>query len=303
MVNFNDPSVIETDFVIYIKLVHLAGGLYMWEYFTTLDYEWSYITGKRPYRRTIWLYAIGRLLSVVTTVLILLAVNVKSPINCQAWQTFNLFLSYLAFACASGLFMLRVIAIWLWARPIVVLSVALSLVNLAISLYGVIETRMTWVPGLGCTPIGNDWLAPARVSVNAVFATDVILCILQFIGLLRFGRTRTHGIWQLLYKQGLIWLVAATMVECLAAVFVNINLNGPLSLMFELPSLYAMQICTARFYRVLMDFNEHPDGTCPLEFPPDFLSRREMTTVDIEVARDIASRRPSYPTPQVARSS
>ena len=32
-----------------------------WEYFTTLDYEWSVIRGRRPYRRTIWVRRYMRL--------------------------------------------------------------------------------------------------------------------------------------------------------------------------------------------------------------------------------------------------
>ena len=38
--------------------------LHSWEYFTTLDYEWSIIRGRRPYRRTIWVCEYMRLTSV-----------------------------------------------------------------------------------------------------------------------------------------------------------------------------------------------------------------------------------------------
>jgi hypothetical protein len=53
-----------------VKLCHALGSLYLsvpvllpsresnlpssWEFFTTLDYEWSVFRGHRPYRWTIW---------------------------------------------------------------------------------------------------------------------------------------------------------------------------------------------------------------------------------------------------------
>jgi hypothetical protein len=66
------------------KLYHVVGGLYMWvglvatlfdsklrgststpswEFFTTLDYEWSVIRGRRPYWWTIWVCLTGAPLS------------------------------------------------------------------------------------------------------------------------------------------------------------------------------------------------------------------------------------------------
>jgi hypothetical protein len=40
-----------------------------------------------------------------------------------------------------------------------------------------------------------------RSQVNAIFASDCSLLLIQLIGLLRIGRTRPSGVWHLLYKQ------------------------------------------------------------------------------------------------------
>jgi len=55
MVNFRDPNVILKDGWALVKLCHAIDSLYLWEFFTSLDYEWSVIRGRRPYRWTIWL--------------------------------------------------------------------------------------------------------------------------------------------------------------------------------------------------------------------------------------------------------
>ncbi|KAH9984308.1 hypothetical protein BJV77DRAFT_199900 [Russula vinacea] len=52
MVNFHDPATIAQDYVGVLKLWHFVDGLFIWEFVTTLDYEWEVIRGKRPYRWT-----------------------------------------------------------------------------------------------------------------------------------------------------------------------------------------------------------------------------------------------------------
>lgn len=37
-----------------VMLWHVMGGIYFWEFFTTLDYEWKVIRGRLPQRYSIW---------------------------------------------------------------------------------------------------------------------------------------------------------------------------------------------------------------------------------------------------------
>jgi len=61
MVDFKNSIVISKDFVAVVKLWHAVGGLYIWEFLTVLDYEWSVIRGSHSYRWTIWLHSFTRL--------------------------------------------------------------------------------------------------------------------------------------------------------------------------------------------------------------------------------------------------
>jgi len=90
MVNFNDPVVISRDFFAAVKLWHTAYGLYIWEFFTTLNYEWSVIRGRRPYRWTIWLYSLTRVATLVSAINVMIGFDTARPINCQLWVTFSL---------------------------------------------------------------------------------------------------------------------------------------------------------------------------------------------------------------------
>lgn len=64
-----------------------------------------------------------------------------------------------------------------------------------------VQQRSVWVPGVGCVFTGTRTLFVGRSQVNAIFASDCALLFMQLIGLLRIGRTRPSGVWQLLYKQ------------------------------------------------------------------------------------------------------
>ncbi|KAH9031889.1 hypothetical protein EDB85DRAFT_1300571 [Lactarius pseudohatsudake] len=56
---------------------------FSWDFFTTLDFEWDYITGRRKFRWTLLLYSLSRLGALGTTICNLVGYNVTHQINCQ----------------------------------------------------------------------------------------------------------------------------------------------------------------------------------------------------------------------------
>jgi len=90
MVDFHNPTVISLDAWALTKLCHAMGGLYLWEFFVNLDYEWSVIRGRRPYRWTIWVYSFTRVATLVTIILNLGGLDITAKINCQLWVKFEL---------------------------------------------------------------------------------------------------------------------------------------------------------------------------------------------------------------------
>ncbi|KAF8498244.1 hypothetical protein F5888DRAFT_1693928 [Russula emetica] len=84
---------------------------------------------------------------------------------------------------------------------------------------------------------------------------DVVLLLIMLVGLLRlhFGAGDAFGLERVLWKQGLIWLSLAIVFEIPATVFISLDLNEPMSYIFEIPSVIAMTIAATRMYRSLMD--------------------------------------------------
>jgi hypothetical protein len=63
------------------------------------------------------------------------------------------------------------------------------------------QQRAVWVPGVGCVFKGTNTYFVGLSAVNSIFASDCSLLFMQLVGLLRIGRTRSSGVWQVLYKQ------------------------------------------------------------------------------------------------------
>ncbi|KAI0061204.1 hypothetical protein BV25DRAFT_1827081 [Artomyces pyxidatus] len=255
MVNFQDPAIVQADFLAFVKFLHVVDGIYIWEFFTSLDYEWSVITGKRPYRWTIWIYSLTRITSLMAVVVDLIGFNVTAEINCEAWLVFLLIFAYVAWACASLLMVLRVSAIWNRNWVVMALSAGVWLTNVGFLLHGIATAKAVWVPAAGSCSVLRT--ADSRDNIVVTLGSDITLLVIMLLGLLnaRQGGSGSFGIWRMLFKQGLMWLALATVAEVPPAVFILLNLNDAWNLMFQTPTFIVMSIAATRMYRELTDFN------------------------------------------------
>ncbi|KAI0052076.1 hypothetical protein FA95DRAFT_51326 [Auriscalpium vulgare] len=100
MVDWDDPQTIKAQGFACVKLIHVLAGLYLcvicipqilgsWEYVSNIHYEWEFITRKRPYRWTIWLYSGTRFCVLMNIILGLVAFNPLRPMNCELWLLFD----------------------------------------------------------------------------------------------------------------------------------------------------------------------------------------------------------------------
>jgi len=77
----------------------------------------------------------------------------------------------------------------------------------------------------------------------------------MLIGVLRWKEARQKGgVWWVLYTQGLAWVAVITLAEIPPLVFVFLNLNVPMDLMFLTPGLIIMSFGASRMYRGLADY-------------------------------------------------
>jgi len=254
MVNFHDPAVIAQDFAVLTKLWHTMAGLYIWEFVTTLEYEWDIIRGRLSYQWTIWIYSLTRVSALSGVILGLIILNNTGPINCQAAISFMSVFSFLTLSASTLLIALRVIAIWNKNRVAVAMSIGAWAINAGLSIQGVARLRSRWSPEqLACIPSNTD---STLLTFISILVADLTLLLVMLVGLFRLRRHRssTVGFVEHLWRQGVIWLLLATVAEVPPVVFIVLNLNAPLNIIFQETALLMMAIAGTRMYRSLVDF-------------------------------------------------
>jgi len=257
MIDFRDPAVIMLNLLDLEKLNHTVNGLYIWEFFTSLYYEWRVIRGHQPYRWTIWIYSLTRIATLITVILNMIAMDVVSQPNCQALATFGFIFAYFSFACSSLLIVLRIIAIWNRNKVVLVLVIIVWGTDVSLLVLGIMKIRSVWDPARDTCGLPD--VKSNIVTIISMFIIDIFLLLVMLAGLFRVGRRGT-GVFslghlgRLLWKQGVIWLSIAVVAEIPPLVFVCLDLNDVFNMMFVMPSLITMSIAATRIYRSLADF-------------------------------------------------
>ncbi|KAI0062776.1 hypothetical protein BV25DRAFT_1825314 [Artomyces pyxidatus] len=253
MVNWNDPVLLLRNYQTFDKLTHVAGGIYIWEFVTHLDFDWHVLTGARKYRWTYLLYSGCRLSALFAVVTVFTGFDAQYRIKCQAWVVFTFILTYLAFVFASVLIVLRIMAIWECRRLVVIVAWVTWLANTAFYIHSVITARSTWFPEAGFCVILHS--IRSRINIIATLVADLVLVTLMLFGLLRWQHAgQFRGVCRFLYNQGLIWIVVVTLAEVPSTVMIVMDLDDPWNLMFQVPELITMAIGATRIYRGLADY-------------------------------------------------
>lgn len=251
-----DPAVLAQDYSAVAKFWHAVAGVYFWEIITTLDYEWGVIRRHRPYRWPIWIYSTTRIATVISLAIILYEVDVSesTPYDCEVKAILQFSFGYLSIATSSLLIVLRIFVIWNTKKIIVAIATGVLGINVIFLIQGIVRIRAVWHPLMTICSVVNRHIPELNIFVT--LATDIILLLIMSLGLLRLGfheRSGVSGLGHLLWKQGLIWFLVATIAEALPAVFIALNLSDPFHYMFLPPSMVTLSIAATRIHRVLVD--------------------------------------------------
>ncbi|KAI9456848.1 hypothetical protein BJY52DRAFT_1417004 [Lactarius psammicola] len=283
MVNWQDPILILRDALALIKLLHAAAGLYIWETVFTAGFELSILRGKRPYRWTIWLYLGTRYTCLLMFIVFFINNDGGGQVSCQPLIIADFALAYACWAFASLIIVLRVqvltvqhgdtkvlnvarFRIAIWNRNTIVSAIVLSMWLAGLG----IEATYDSVVGACIVLKTHSGLASAATSM----AVDTMLLVAMLIGLLRHAHRSSTGIWNLLYKQCIIWMILAAIAEIPPVVFLILNLNDVWNEMFPVIGITILSICATRMYRSL---SKHGSLTEYSSDPPQFSARLPLS--------------------------
>ncbi|KAH9016125.1 hypothetical protein EDB85DRAFT_2295349, partial [Lactarius pseudohatsudake] len=269
MVKWDDPILVLRDYFVLTKLFHALASLYIWETVFSAGFELDVLRRKRPYKWTIWLY-LGTRYTLVLVFIIFYIDDDAGRVSCKPLITANFTLSYISWGFASLIIVLRVQVIYstagdpkvlnvarfriaIWGRNIVVSSIALTmwLAGLGVHIRSITLIEVTYNSVLGACIVLKTHSGLA--SVTAIFVVDTTLLVFMLIGLLRHTHASgsSTGIWYLLYKQCIIWMILAAIAEIPSLAFLVLDLNDPWNDMFPAVGVTILSICAARMYRSL----------------------------------------------------
>ncbi|KAF8996791.1 hypothetical protein BDQ17DRAFT_1429464 [Cyathus striatus] len=250
MVDWKDPTNVSLQSFGLVKLVHFSAGVFVWEYFSTIYYEFQIYTGRRNFTWISMVYVACRLSMFAAIITLLVGFDLVGEYYCDAWIKCVLVFSYLGFIFATGLLVLRTNGLWNRSLPIVFITVPAYMINIGFLLHGIKIAKARWNPELqSCEALDT---VRNRTNVTVTFGTDFVLLTLMAMGVYRMkipGR-----LWRMLCRQSIIWILAGTLGQLPAVVLLSLNLNDSMNLMFQTPALVVMTICASRMYRDLNEF-------------------------------------------------
>jgi len=247
--------------------------------------------------------------ALLTVILDMVHLDVTRYFDCQTEVIFLVFFASLSIASASFLVVLRIIAVWEKNRFVVGGSLVVWATNVAFLIHASAKLRSVFSPQLGnCISlnIGSD-----TTYLIAMLVTDTILLLTVLVGLLRLRRNGggRFGLGQLLWTQGVIWLLFSLASEIPPVVLISLNLNEAIDAMFQLPLLVVLTITATRMHRTLVDYalrssetrngQRKTDGNAASkdEQNPTVSARFEQRGVRVHTVYE------EYPTPQMGPHS
>ncbi|CAA7270205.1 unnamed protein product [Cyclocybe aegerita] len=259
MPDWKDPAQVAKDAVAFSKLMHALFGLYAYEWFLSLDFDWDFLVGKKRFRWPMIFYFANRYLLLVALIGIAIALDTTTEVDCQALYTFNQLAGDAAVGLASINLSIRTMAIWSQNRYIIGFLVLIMMGHWSLILQG-IQLRAIWIPDVGCSITQTNNTILAAIFIYSM-CFDLIVLLLNTYKLMGvatkvsprdlMGSSRlTH----MIFADGLIYFIIAFLANLVATIFMLLNLNQIMSVIFNVPAAVLSTIVACRCVRRLTNF-------------------------------------------------
>ncbi|KAF8843884.1 hypothetical protein BDN67DRAFT_896047 [Paxillus ammoniavirescens] len=250
MVDWQSPTEVQADSIAFNNFMHALLGIYIWEFFTSLDFDWQFISGKKKFKWPLIFYFAGRYCLLVALIGIAIALNVRDEVNCQALYTFNQVFGNASIGLASINLSLRTMAVWSQNRYIVGFLIIVILGHWSFLLHGIL-LEAAWIDNTCVITYTNNQILAISFIYSMVFDFTVLSLTGWKLAFPASGRSRLI---KLVFGDGLIYFVIAFLSNLLATIFMLLNLNAVMSIIANVPAAIASTIVACRAVRRLTNF-------------------------------------------------
>ncbi|KAI1794437.1 hypothetical protein LXA43DRAFT_883692 [Ganoderma leucocontextum] len=255
MVDWKSSQEVAKDSASFDRFMHTLLGLYLWEFVTSLPFDWQYLIGKRKFKWPLIFYFAGRYFLLFALIGMYVLTNVwLLPVNCQALYTYNQIFGNATIGLASINLSLRTMAVWSQAWYIVFPLVCVILGHWSLLLHGVL-LKAAWVADQGCaiTQTSNTILAATFIYTMCFDFTVLTLTAVK-LGVVNPARRDRSKIVKLIFDDGLIYFMVAFGANVIATTFMLVNLNAVMSIIANVPAAVASTIVACRVVRRLTNY-------------------------------------------------
>lgn len=158
----------------------------------------------------------------------------------------------MAILSASTSLMIRTIAIWERKLTVVIPLLILCLGHWGLLYHGIIIVRATWNPVESACTVDQTNSAVLKFTFFTTMGFDLIIFVYTCTALLR-NSTRS-GLWQLLFRDGLIYWAVTFCVNSIPAVLNTLDLNTPMNIIATVPAATVASIAACRCVIRLQDY-------------------------------------------------
>lgn len=255
MPDWTSPDVITKTSVVFTQMIFTFLGVYLWELFTTCDFEWSIITGRRKFTWPLIFFFLTRYCILWALIGLIIAFTLESSINCQALYIFNSMTGNLAILAASTSLMIRTVALWEMKRYVMIPLICLSLAHWAILWRGMFVIDAVWDPTIkACVVVKLD----SQFLQSTFFCTmgvDFTILVLTTVALYRFSYSGVKSdLWNLLFRDGLVYFLVTFSFNAIPAILNVLQLNTVMNVIATVPAATVASIAACRLIIRLQDF-------------------------------------------------
>ncbi|KAJ4472271.1 hypothetical protein J3R30DRAFT_3524185 [Lentinula aciculospora] len=253
MVNWSDPQEVDRDSLAFDRIVFCFLGVTLWELFSTWEFEWSLLRGRRKLRWPLVFFFLSRYCILLAFVGIIVSLSVTTRINCGALYVFNSWAGNMTLLCSSTSLMLRTIALWERKLTVVAPLGLLCIAFWAILYRTMFIVRADWSDAAqNCVVTSTE---PSLLNVTFFFTMgfDFVILVYTYVALVTKHTARTD-LWKLLFHDGLVYFLVTFTANCIPAVFNVLNLNTPMNVVATTPAAAVSSIASCRAVMRLLDY-------------------------------------------------
>ncbi|KAJ7588199.1 hypothetical protein C8J56DRAFT_1080134 [Mycena floridula] len=236
-----------------------------WEWFITLDFDFSFICGRRKFKWPMIFYFYPRYAFLAALVGSIFVLNNGRPVNCQALYMTILLLKHSALWASSVSLSIRTMILWENNRRIIVIMVPLIAFHMvSVCLNSTLYLRSMWSEVAFAEPRCVTFnisqfgvFGVASLYIYTVVLDFIILCLTVYKLLYGSGAwisIKRIPIFMRLFHDGLVYFVVVFIVTLAAVVYILIERKSATVVGAHLIAGTATQIAAGRAVRHLYNY-------------------------------------------------